>query len=88
MAWAQCNCYAWGHHRKWRCGAVVTHDVEPYAVVAGVPARKLRMRFSEEIIQGLETSRWWDWDYETLKARLPEFEDVDAFVAKYGQPLK
>lgn len=69
-------------------GAVVTHDVEPYSVVAGVPARKLRMRFSEEIIQGLETSRWWDWDYETLKARLPEFENVDAFVAKYGQPLK
>lgn len=67
-------------------GAVVTHDVEPYSVVAGVPARKLRMRFSAEIIQGLEASHWWDWDHETLKARLPDFENAELFVQKYGRP--
>lgn len=67
-------------------GAIVTHDIAPYSVVAGVPAKKLRMRFSPEIIRGLEASRWWDWGHETLKARLPDFEDVELFVRKYGHP--
>ena len=41
--------------------AVVTADVEPYAVVAGMPARQLRRRFSQERIAMLLEMRWWDW---------------------------
>lgn len=65
-------------------GAVVTHDVEPYAVVAGVPARRLRMRFDPDTIRRLESTRWWDWDYETLKARLSDFLDIPLFLEKYA----
>jgi hypothetical protein len=41
-------------------GAVVTKDVPSYAIVAGNPARVLRMRFSAELIELLEQAAWWD----------------------------
>ena len=64
-------------------GAVVTNNVEPYSIVAGVPAKKIKMRFSEEIIEKIERSEWWNWDHETLKARLTDFRNFDEFVKKY-----
>jgi chloramphenicol O-acetyltransferase type B len=49
--------------------ALVTHDVEPYAIVAGNPARTIRKRFEEHDISRLLELRWWDWsDYELKKA--------------------
>jgi virginiamycin A acetyltransferase len=47
-------------------GAVVTRDVDPYSIVAGVPARFLRHRFSEECRTEIEASRWWERDIATL----------------------
>ena len=64
-------------------GAVVTKDVEPYSVVAGVPAKKIKMRFSDDLIDKIERSKWWDWDYETIKERLADFRDIETFVRKY-----
>jgi virginiamycin A acetyltransferase len=48
-------------------GAVVTRDVPPYAIVAGVPARVQRMRFEPEVVDGLLASRWWEWPEEELR---------------------
>ena len=64
-------------------GAVVTKDVEPYSVVVGVPAKKINMRFSEELIAKIEQSKWWDWEHETIKERLQDFRDLEAFRRKY-----
>jgi phosphonate metabolism protein (transferase hexapeptide repeat family) len=67
-------------------GAVVTHDVEPYAVVAGVPAQPLKQRFSQEIGQRMDALAWWDWSHGALRAALEDFRtlSVEAFLEKYG----
>lgn len=48
-------------------GAVVTRDVPPYAIVAGVPARVIKYRFSEEIIDKLQKIQWWNLDDELIR---------------------
>jgi phosphonate metabolism protein (transferase hexapeptide repeat family) len=65
-------------------GAVVTKDVVPYAIVGGVPAKPIRMRFSEATIRKLFRIAWWDWSREMLEERLEELNDLDAFLARYG----
>ena len=55
-------------------GAVVTKDVPPYAIVAGVPARIIRYRFSNDVIQELVTLKWWDLDEKILKANISLFQ--------------
>ena len=49
-------------------GAVVTKSVEPYAIVAGVPARTINHRFDEATIERLLALRWWDWPRERILA--------------------
>jgi phosphonate metabolism protein (transferase hexapeptide repeat family) len=64
-------------------GAVVTKDVEPYSIVAGVPARKIKMRFPDDVIEKLDRLSWWDWDHEAIKSRLQDFRNLDDFIQKY-----
>ncbi len=66
-------------------GAVVTKDVPDYAIVAGVPAKVVRMRFAPEIVARLERLAWWDWSHEALRAALQDFRSlpVTEFLARY-----
>lgn len=50
--------------------AVVTHDVPPYAIVGGTPARIIRYRCDEQTIERLLAERWWDWPEEKIKEHL------------------
>lgn len=50
--------------------AVVTKDIEPYAIVAGVPAKLIRYRFPSEIIDKLLRLKWWEYD-------MSEFGEID-----------
>ena len=65
--------------------AVVTHDVRPYAIVAGVPAREVRRRFSGEQVEALERIAWWDWPIEHVLERVPELcsERIEAFIEEH-----
>lgn len=55
-------------------GAIVTKDVPPYAIVAGVPARIIKQRFSEDVINTLEQARWWDKQEPELKSNIKLFQ--------------
>lgn len=66
-------------------GAVVTHDVPPYAVVVGVPARILRYRFTQKQIEQLLKIAWWNWDCDKIAASITKFYgDVDDFIKAFG----
>lgn len=63
-------------------GAVVTKDVPPYVIVAGVPARVIKFRFSDEEIAKLLELEWWHWDNRKLQENINLFRspmDLDAF---------
>jgi virginiamycin A acetyltransferase len=57
-------------------GSIVTRDVEPYSVMAGVPARKVRDRFAPELAQAIDKSRWWELDLSDLRKLLIERRDL------------
>ena len=59
-------------------GAIVTKDVPPYAVVAGVPAKVIRYRFSHELIEELESVKWWDMPEGVLKNNIDLFQSSDS----------
>lgn len=65
-------------------GAVITHDIPPYAVVAGVPAKILRFRYEKEQIQKLLKIAWWNWREEKILENLDFFHvDVNEFIRKF-----
>lgn len=61
-------------------GSIVTHDVEPYSIVAGNPARVLRMRFDEDTCAALEESRWWELEPGELMGFYDLMPDPVAFA--------
>ncbi|WP_149587996.1 chloramphenicol acetyltransferase [Tabrizicola flagellatus] len=66
-------------------GAVVTKDVDPFMIVAGCPARPLRSRFPQAVIDRLLALAWWDWSHDRLRAALMDFRALkaEAFLEKY-----
>ncbi|MDR2310077.1 MAG: acetyltransferase [Brucellaceae bacterium] len=67
-------------------GAVVSKDVAPYTIVGGVPAKRIRQRFSDSIVERLEALAWWDWDHQRLRDALDDFRklEIEAFLEKHG----
>ena len=63
-------------------GAVVTKDVPPYAVVGGVPAKIIKYRFSEPIIEKLQEIQWWDLPEDILKNNISLFQKEDFTVSE------
>ncbi|MFJ5717801.1 CatB-related O-acetyltransferase [Neobacillus sp. NPDC093127] len=64
-------------------GSVLTKDVGAYEIWAGNPAKFIRKRFSNDVIEKLQSSKWWNYkDSELLQASL-DFNDVKKFTENY-----
>ncbi len=74
-----------GHGAVVAASAVVTGDVEPYAVVAGVPAKFLKWRFEENIRRRIVALAWWDWEHDHLAQAVDDMGalSVEAFLEKW-----
>ena len=55
-------------------GAIVTKDVPPCSIVAGVPARVIRDRFSEEMKEAVMKEKWWEKSDDFLKKNILLFQ--------------
>jgi acetyltransferase-like isoleucine patch superfamily enzyme len=77
-----------GHGAIVAARSVVTRDVQPYAIVAGCPAKCLASRFPPEVIEQLLKIRWWDWDDARIREAVPLLSspNMDRFLQKYHLP--
>jgi acetyltransferase-like isoleucine patch superfamily enzyme len=62
-------------------GAVVTRDVEDYAIVGGVPAQIIGYRFTKEQIEFLKKVQWWNMDLEWIRQNYEIFLDIEKFCS-------
>jgi len=63
-------------------GAVVVQNVRNFEVVGGVPAKRIRFRFPEPIVQRLEELRWWDFPHALVKRAVRGLSDSDLTIEK------
>ena len=62
-------------------GSIVLKDVPPYSIVAGVPARIIRMRFNETQILKLLKMKWWDKQFSLIR-EMSRYKCVDEFISE------
>lgn len=62
--------------------SVVTKDVPPYTIVGGNPAKIIRPRFSQEVIDQLEEIQWWNWEEQKITRNLKAIVGSDLNVIK------
>lgn len=64
--------------------SLVNKDVEPYSIVGGTPAKKIRLRHPENIVKELLQIKWWEWSDELIDSRLPDMlSNVENFIKLY-----
>ena len=68
-------------------GSIVTSDVEPYSVVAGVPAKQIKKRFSGEIINELMKTKWYDKTPEELMEYYGYMKNPDEFIKRISEEM-
>ena len=64
-------------------GAVVTKNIGPYEIWGGNPARLIRKRFSDEMIEELMRIVWWNWDEKELLKYGNDFFDPEVLINHY-----
>jgi phosphonate metabolism protein (transferase hexapeptide repeat family) len=74
-----------GHGAVVAGGAIVTKDVPPYMIVAGLPAVSMRPRFAVNIADRMMALAWWDWPHDQLRGALDDFRNMpaNAFLERY-----
>lgn len=57
-------------------GSIVTKDVPPYSVMVGNPAKQIKRRFNDLIIERLENTKWWELEFDGLTTKIDEFNRI------------
>jgi acetyltransferase-like isoleucine patch superfamily enzyme len=65
-------------------GSIVTKNVAPFAIVAGNPARLIRMRFEQDIVDALVKMRWWEKSDAELHRLGPFFHEPRTMLEREG----
>ncbi|KOP39566.1 hypothetical protein AKO67_05370 [Flavobacterium sp. VMW] len=66
-------------------GAVVSNDIPDYAIAAGVPAKIIKYKHNQEIIEALNKISWWDWSDEKVKQSVNDFYlSIEDFIKKHS----
>lgn len=66
-------------------GSVVTKDVPPYAIVVGNPAKIVKYRFSEKIIDSMLKIAWWNWTEDRIKTEAMNLwsDNIQEFIYRH-----
>ena len=62
--------------------SVVGSDIDPYTIVIGNPARVLRKRFDDELIDLMLRFKWWDRSIEEIDALIPILTSSDLDIVR------
>ena len=65
-------------------GSVVTKNIMPFSIWGGVPAKIIRMRFTDTQIDFLKELRWWDKDSDWLRSHADKFESIEELMENMG----
>ena len=65
--------------------SVVVKNVPPYAIVGGNPAKIIKFRFSEDVIEALLRIKWWDWDIDKIHDNFKYFNDIEKFISLHDK---
>jgi acetyltransferase-like isoleucine patch superfamily enzyme len=79
-----------GHGSVVAAKSVVTRDVPPYSIVAGVPAKVVRHRFDPDVIDRLLEIAWWEWDDEKIRRAVPLLSspNIQEFLRQYSDSTR
>ena len=66
-------------------GTVIAKDVPPYAIVVGNPAKVIKYRFSENIIENLQKIKWWNWSEDKIKNNIDIMKKPIAFIDRFAE---
>ena len=65
--------------------SVVVKNVPPYAIAGGNPAKIIKFRFSEDVIESLLRIKWWDWDIDKIHDNFKYFNDIEKFISLHDK---
>lgn len=66
-------------------GSTVTKDVPPYSIVAGNPAKFIKLRFTEEQVESLLQISWWNWTEDRIKSEAMTMwsDNINEFIEQH-----